>query len=45
MVKLLLIRHGQTEWNITGRYQGQSDVELSEDGKEQARQLANIFSL
>lgn len=44
MVKLLLIRHGQTEWNITGRYQGQSDVELSEDGKEQARQLAKNFA-
>ncbi|MBO6204787.1 MAG: histidine phosphatase family protein, partial [Selenomonas sp.] len=26
MTKVIFIRHGQTEWNVTGRYQGQSDV-------------------
>ena len=36
MTKLILIRHGQTEWNLAGRYQGQSNVALSPDGIQQA---------
>ena len=40
MIKLLLARHGETEWNRIGRYQGQSDIELSVVGREQARRLA-----
>ena len=45
MTKLVLIRHGQTEWNIAGKYQGQSDVALSDKGIEQARCLAQNFPL
>lgn len=43
MTRLLLIRHGQTEWNKSGRYQGQSDVALSEEGLAQAGCLASHF--
>jgi broad specificity phosphatase PhoE len=37
---VLLIRHGQTDWNKTGRWQGHIDVPLNEKGHLQARLLA-----
>ena len=40
MTGLCLVRHGQTDWNQEGRYQGQSDVPLNEAGRAQARRLA-----
>ena len=30
MVRIILIRHGETNWNLQGRYQGQEDTRLSE---------------
>ena len=38
MVYLVLIRHGQSEWNKKNRFTGWTDIELSEQGKEEARQ-------
>lgn len=43
MVKVVFVRHGQTEWNVCGRYQGQSDVALSVAGVDQAEKLAANF--
>jgi len=40
MLHLILVRHGETEWNALHRYQGQSDVPLSEIGKRQAKLVA-----
>lgn len=36
-MRLLVLRHGETTWNLAGRWQGWIDVELSEIGEEQAR--------
>ena len=40
MTTLLLVRHGETDWNADGRLQGQTDRPLSEFGRRQARRLA-----
>jgi len=40
VTRLLLWRHGQTEWNAVNRVQGQTDVDLSEVGRAQAEAAA-----
>jgi broad specificity phosphatase PhoE len=40
MTKLLLVRHGETDWNAEGRLQGQTDRPLSDFGRTQAHKLA-----
>lgn len=40
MLHLVLVRHGETEWNAQRRYQGQTDVPLSELGARQAELVA-----
>lgn len=44
MTSLVLIRHGETEWNVVGRYQGQADPELNERGIQQSKRLAEELS-
>jgi probable phosphoglycerate mutase len=36
MSQILLVRHGESEWNALGRWQGQADPPLSEHGRRQA---------
>ena len=40
-MKLFLIRHGQTDWNIIGKIQGSCDIELNNNGIKQAKELSN----
>lgn len=39
-MRLIIVRHGESEWNRIGRYQGQSDAPLSDLGLRQAEALA-----
>ena len=40
MTTLILVRHGETDWNAQHRWQGHSDTRLNDAGREQARLLA-----
>lgn len=39
-MKLYIIRHGETAWNVEGRLQGQTDTELNENGVRLAKVTA-----
>ena len=43
-MKLVLVRHGETEWNKTGRFQGHCDVALNDRGVAQARATAQAVA-
>lgn len=40
---ILLVRHGQTQWNVAARCQGQMDSDLTETGRTQADQVGGIL--
>lgn len=44
MTEIILCRHGETDWNVHGRYQGRTDVPLNARGRQQARELARALS-
>ena len=42
-IRLLLVRHGETEWNQQSKYQGQVDISLNENGKSQSQKVAEFL--
>lgn len=43
MPKLITVRHGQSQWNLENRFTGWVDIDLTEDGKEEARKAGEYI--
>ena len=43
-MRIWFVRHGETEWNRTKRYQGHSDIPLNETGRRQAQETAALLA-
>ncbi len=43
MYKLILVRHGQSEWNLSNQFTGWTDVDLTPQGVEEAKQAGRIL--
>ncbi len=44
MYKLVLVRHGQSTWNLENRFTGWTDVELTDLGKAEAAEAGKLLS-
>jgi len=44
MTQIILVRHGETEWNVKEVFRGRIDIELNETGLKQAQLLAKYLS-
>lgn len=44
MIKLVLLRHGQSTWNLENRFTGWTDVDLSPQGIEEAQESARLLA-
>ncbi len=43
MHKLVLLRHGQSQWNLENRFTGWTDVDLTEQGKAEALESGKLL--
>ena len=44
MVRVYIIRHGETDWSLSGQHTGRTDIPLNARGEEQARDLQQVLS-
>ena len=44
VAKLYVARHGETEWSLSGRHTGRTDIPLTTHGDEEARRLASALA-
>lgn len=42
-MKIYMLRHGETDWNIEGRLQGRMDIPMNESGKEQIKAIGQFL--
>ena len=43
MYKLVLMRHGQSQWNLENRFTGWTDVDLTEQGRAEAAKAGELL--
>lgn len=43
MAKLFLVRHGQSQWNLENRFTGWKDVDITEKGKQEAKEAGELL--
>ena len=43
MYRIVLLRHGQSQWNLENRFTGWTDVDLTEQGQEEARSAGDLL--
>jgi 2,3-bisphosphoglycerate-dependent phosphoglycerate mutase len=43
MAYLILVRHGQSEWNLLNKFTGHTDVELTAQGRKEAEKAAELI--
>ncbi|MGD8166213.1 histidine phosphatase family protein [Herbiconiux sp. P16] len=42
--RVVLVRHGETEWSVTGQHTGRTDIPLTTNGEEQARSVGRVLA-